>query len=480
MLAASDASRSIAPALDLRLSEVVSGLSCALDITEGQRPGHAARSCLIGMRIADEIGLSAVDRSHLYYALLLKDLGCSSNAARFAAIFAADDQELKANIKVVDWSKAYQAYAYVVRNVAPGQFWFRRVWQLLSVMARGPEGAREVVVTRCERGADIARRIGFEPPVVEAIRALDEHWDGHGQPYGLRRQTIPLLGRILGLAQTVEVFASSENVRVALDLAFSRRGSWFDPGLVDALWSTRNDAEFWQTLQGDPLPHVAALEPADRILRIDDEGLDAVVSAFAEVVDAKSPWTYQHSAGVARVADHMAGTLGLSSHARRQLSRAALLHDLGKLGVSSLILDKPGKLTDQEFSAMRRHPAATLEILNRVGCFREIAGLAAAHHERLDGRGYHLGLSASDIALGSRILCVADIADALTMSRPYREGLPPERVLSILSAQTGSAVDPACVEALEIMFRAQAAPAVDAAPAATLVPALAEDFIQAA
>src|SRR5262249_35914621 len=141
---------------DVRLSEVLAGLSYALDLTEGQRPGHAARTCLIGMRIAEAIGLPAEERSSLFYALLMKDLGCSSNSARFAAIFGADDHRLKTNLKTIDWSRAMQSFRYVAGNVAPGHFWLKRVWQALAVFARGPAGAREVVLTRCARGADIA------------------------------------------------------------------------------------------------------------------------------------------------------------------------------------------------------------------------------------------------------------------------------------------------------------------------------------
>ncbi|HEV3059952.1 MAG TPA: HD domain-containing phosphohydrolase, partial [Vicinamibacterales bacterium] len=188
---------------DVRVSEVLAGLSYALDLTEGQRPGHAVRSCVIGMRLADEIGLADDQRTSLFYALLMKDLGCSSNAARFAALFAADDHQLKADLKTIDWSRALTSFRYVATSVAPGQSWPRRVWRALAVFARGPEGAREVVRTRCERGADIAKLLRFSDDTVQAIRTIDEHWDGHGQPYELKGQAIPLLGRIVGFAQTV-------------------------------------------------------------------------------------------------------------------------------------------------------------------------------------------------------------------------------------------------------------------------------------
>jgi HD-GYP domain-containing protein (c-di-GMP phosphodiesterase class II) len=466
----------------VRLSEVLAGLSYALDLTEGQREGHAARSCLIGMRLADVVGLSQDDRSSLFYALLMKDLGCSSNAARFAALFAADDHDVKNAIKTIDWTRASEAFRLVTRSVAPGAFWLTRVWQTMAVLARGPEGARGVVRTRCERGADIAKMLGFTDATSQAIRALDEHWDGNGQPYGTRGADIPLLGRILGLAQTVEVFYSAYGVGTAYDVAVARRGRWFDPALVDALLAFRNDEPFWRSLGAANLvAQIEAVEPEDRVIMADADRLDVVAEAFARVIDAKSPWTFQHSNGVADLSAAIGARLGLGGAALVELRRGALLHDLGKLGVSSLILDKPGKLTADEFAVMRRHPGYTRDILTRVGCFRGLADMAASHHERLDGTGYHRRLDGGDLGLAARILCVADICDALRASRPYREGLPPERVVEIMSREAGTALDADCVEAMRhILLDYGNLDSVTVAPAVRVVPDLGEDYRQAA
>jgi len=465
----------------VRLSEVLAGLSYSLDLTEGSREGHSVRSCLIGMRIAEVMGLSQEDRSALFYALLMKDLGCSSNAARFAAIFAANDHDLKINLKLVNWSKAIESFRYVASNVAPGAFWLRRVWQLLAVMARGPAGARDVVLTRCERGADIAAMLGFQPATVDAIRALDEHWDGRGQPYGRKGHQIPLLGRILGLSQTLEVFFSQYGVLSAYDMAFARRGEWFDPDVVDALLSIRAEAAFWRWLrEGDPLSQIGSVEPADRVLTADEDRLDTVAEAFAKVIDAKSPWTYQHSNGVADLTVQIATVMGFAAEDVRRLRRAALMHDLGKLAVSNLILDKPGKLDDRELAIIRRHPLYTREILGRVGCFRHLAGVAAAHHERLDAKGYDLGLSGAAVPVEAKILCVADICDALRASRPYRAGLSTERVLDIMGREAGTAIDPDCYAALEHVLKRAATESSLDVPAVREVPALSEDYHQAA
>jgi putative nucleotidyltransferase with HDIG domain len=468
---------------DIRLSNVLAGLSYALDLTEGQREGHAVRSCLIGMRIAQELQLTPDQQSALFYALLMKDLGCSSNAARFAVLFGADDQRVKADLKTTDWPRALDAFRFVARNVAPGQFWLKRTFQLLGVLTRGPEGAREVVLTRCERGADIARTLGFNDDTAQAIRALDEHWDGAGQPYALEGDQIPLLARILGLAQTAEVFFTSYGVESAYDMAVARRGSWFDPAIVDAFLAFRSEGEFWQTLAGgDVQATLAQVEPADRVLVADDDRLDRVAEAFALVIDAKSPWTFQHSRGVAATSVAIAEVMGYPDDQVREIRRAALLHDVGKLGVSSLILDKPAALTDDEFQIMRRHTVATREILSRTGCFRHLATAAASHHERLDGSGYDLGLGRSELPMLTRVLCIADVCDALRASRPYRPAMPIERVLDIMRREVGEAIDPTCFEALQIAVGAETVvrPGAAEVPEVRLVSALADDYRQAA
>lgn len=466
---------------DVRLSEVLGGLSYALDLTEGQRPGHAARSCLVGMRIAEAIGLDPRERSSLFYALLMKDLGCSSNAARFAALFGAPDQEVKFNLKYVDWSQAFIALRFMASQVAPGKFAVERLWRLLALLSKGPDGPRELARTRCEQGADIASMLGLGAKASAAIRALDEHWDGGGQPYGTRGQNIPVLGRILGLAQTVEVFWSSYGADSAYDMAAARRGTWFDPEMVDALFAFRGDTSFWRELATDDL--VAALrahEPADQVAVATDERLDLVAEAFARVIDAKSPWTYQHSNGVAELAVAMGRRFAMPAEELRQLRRAALLHDVGKLGVSSLILDKPGKLTDEELQAMRRHPAHTHAILDRVSCFRPLAEAAASHHERLDGRGYHRGHATDRLDRHARILAAADICDALRASRPYRDGLPTERILDIMGRDAGTGIDRECYLAVQAILLESEPVKVPQAPAARVDRSLEEDYTQAA
>jgi HD-GYP domain-containing protein (c-di-GMP phosphodiesterase class II) len=430
------------------LSEVIGALSYALDLTEGEPPGHAQRSCLIGMRLAHELQLDAETRSDLFYALLLKDAGCTANAARMAALFGADDHELKRSGKRTDWSRKLPALIWSVRSVAPNETPRVKLERLLALKDEG-EVTRSLMQARCDRGAEIALMIGLSERTAEAIRTLDEHWDGHGQPRWLLGEQIPLLGRILCLAQTVEIFHAAGGVDDAYAVAVRRSGTWFDPELVKALGAFRRDKEFWASLAE---PDLTRWEPADRLIAVDDDRQLEIAKAFAAIVDAKSPWTYFHSDRTSLIATNMGAALGLDSEELGDLRRVALLHDIGKLAVSNRILDKPAGLTAAEYERVKEHPLFTRWVLERVSCFEYLAQVAAAHHERLDGSGYPRGLAAEDLTLPMRVLAVADVYEALTAERPYRHALTEEDALELIRRDVPDRLDADAYDALETVI----------------------------
>ena len=421
----------------IALSELIGALSSALDLAEGEPPGHAARSCLIGMRLANELGLDAATRSDLFYALLLKDVGCSANAAHMAALFGADDQVAKRTSKLVDWSRPLSAFVWSLRTVAPGRSLAAKSERLWAIRNEGAV-TQSLMRARCYRGAEVARKLGFAEPTAEAIRALDEHWDGRGQPLGLSGAEIPLAARILCLAQTVEVFHFTRGVRAACRVATRRSGQWFDPRLVETLVSFRADVGFWESLAE---PDISAVEPPDRVLIADEDRLDLIAEAFADVIDAKSRWTYEHCDRVYAIATGIAAQLGFDGATLRELGRAARLHDIGKLSISNRILDKPGPLTDEEFAKVKEHPITTGRILERVPSLGALAPLASAHHERLDGCGYPRGLGADELTMPMRVLAVADVYEALTAERPYRPAYTSERALELMRSDVPQRLD---------------------------------------
>ena len=438
---------------DLPLAKLIGALSYALDITEGQPPGHCVRCCLIGMRIGRAIGLPDKSLWELYYTLLLKDVGCSSNAARICELYMTDDIAFKRDFKWVDGSFP-QVVRFVLGHTGLGVGLIDKFKVLLSSMRTREEAAQELVSTRCQRGASIARRLRFHERVAQGVHSLDEQWNGKGRPDHLVGDAIPIYSRIALLAQVVDVFHTSGGPEAALEEAHARRGTWFEPRLVDALAKLGTEDDLWTMLKAPNLSdYVFAAEPALQLIQVDEDYLDAVAAAFGEIVDSKSPFTAGHSGRVALYTDLIAAELGLSAERRRWLYRGALLHDVGKLGVSNAILDKPGKLDAAEWDAVKKHAQFTEEILSRIPQFAELAVVAAAHHERLDGKGYPRGISESEIALETRIITTADIFDAITAERPYRAAVPLEKTLDIMRETVGTALDPTCFEALERVAR---------------------------
>jgi HD-GYP domain-containing protein (c-di-GMP phosphodiesterase class II) len=432
----------------IALSTLLSALSAALDLTEGQPMGHAVRTCLIALRLAETLGLSPQEQADLHLSALLKDSGCSSNAARMCAIFGCDDIQAKADSKIQDWCRLSEAVKFAVTHTVPYASALERL-RKLGELLRLPGRVMDILSeARCTRGAEIARSLGLSAAAAEAIYHLDEHWDGLGAIAGLRGSAIPLLSRILCLAQTMEVFSTTFGVESALAVARERSGRWFDPELVRAALDLSRDAAFWEAARTGPYELLEAMTTATVRGQSSEAGTDSVCNAFASIVDAKSSFTAEHSSRVAEVAVLISARIGLNASRQRRLYRAGLLHDLGKLAVSNLILDKPGKLDDNEMAAIMQHPLHTEQILKRIPAFDRLTAIAAAHHERLDGSGYHRGVSGDGLDLDMRILAVADVYDALSADRPYRAALSQEKVRSILREESGSRLDPACVEAL--------------------------------
>jgi HD-GYP domain-containing protein (c-di-GMP phosphodiesterase class II) len=193
---------------------------------------------------------------------------------------------------------------------------------------------------------------------------------------------------------------------------------------------------------------VLALEPGRFEVPLDDDYLDDIATAFGQVVDSKSPYTSGHSARVALYTDLIAEAMGLDMERRRWLKRGALLHDVGKLGVSNSVLDKAGQLDAEEWKAVRSHAALTESILSRIHAFGDLARVAGAHHERLDGGGYPRGLKADEITMETRIITTADIFDAITAERPYRGAVPIPKTLEMMGKTVGTAIDENCYAAL--------------------------------
>ena len=447
----------------LASSVVIASLSRALDLAEGEPMGHAIRACWLGMQIAKWLELRPAERQDLYYALLLKDAGCSANAYSVTHWFQADDLTTKAELKITDWSSQWRSMVFAIRQTAPSAPITRRMAQLVSLGSRGVGLANELVEVRCTKGAEMVRQLGWAEPAAAAVLSLDEHWNGSGRPRGLKGEEIPLLSRIALLSQTVEIFWRRGGGRAAETVLRQRRGKWFDPVLVDLVLAHAGGAKLWRQLGEITHPeHVGYLDPEPRI--IPSGSLDDMIrigEVFAAVVDAKSPWTTNHSTRTAALARLMAENMNFSATEQDRVGLAGLLHDLGKLAVSNAILDKAGPLLPEEMEEMQRHTSITHEILSPLWPLDDVAEVAAAHHERLDGTGYHRRLRGPEMPHGADILAVADVYEALTAHRPYRRGMEADEAIAVLKKDQGTRLAGEPIAALEQMVASKRADEVE-------------------
>lgn len=438
----------------MTLGEVLSALSYALDVTEGARPGHAVRACLLGTRLGVEVGLSAAELTDLYYALLLKDIGCSGNAARMAEAFRADDQMVKQHFKLVDREKLgkvnRESLSFVWKNVAPDEDTLGRAREVYRMLRTPGDLTAEVIGARCERGASILHKLGLGIDTCAAVYALDEHWNGQGLPDHLHAAEIPLLARICAVAQHLDLFCTEFGSARALETLLQRSGKWYDPEVVQAAESLNRHGGLWKgCLPGDDAARqradVVALDP-DSSAGLADRDVDLVCSGFADVVDAKSPFSYRHSIATAEIASLMSRAMDLSTERVELVRRAALLHDIGMLSVPNTILDKPGRLSPAELAVVHRHPEVGADIVSRVRAFGDVAQLVRQHHERLDGSGYPFGIPGDQLSTEARILAVADVLSAMLGQRSYRPDLHPAEIQRQLAAEMHSRLDPEVVE----------------------------------
>ena len=317
---------------EIKLAELLSSLSLALDLVEGQPAGHCVRCCWIGIHVGRELCLDEAQIWELYYTLLLKDLGCSSNAARICQLYLTDDLSFKRDFKTVNAGNLTEALRFVLSHTGMEAGLAERFRALVHVVRNSGQLSGELMETRCQRGAEIARKMRFSEAVAAGIQNLDEHWNGAGLPLQQSGEAIPLYSRIALLAQVVDVFQADDGGAVsALKEVELRSGTWFDPTVVAAFRNVAADPAFWMALQSSDLTHaIFDLEPARYSMIVDEELLDDIADASAQVVDAKSPFTAGHSERVTLFSDMIAEQLGFSAERRQWLKRAALLHDIGK------------------------------------------------------------------------------------------------------------------------------------------------------
>ena len=390
-----------------------------MDLGTGQPMEHGLRTCWLSLAAAEELGLDSAARSCVFYVALLRFLGCTSDAAETAVLAGGDDVGFNAAMAPMLMAQPSEAMRYFVRHLAEDHPLRRRVGRVVRALS-DPGMTRRSLAQHCEVGARLAARVGLGESVCQALAHAYERWDGQGHPAGLGGEDVPVAVRIVSVARDAELWARQAGWPTAVEVLAHRRGHGYDPAVVDVVVG---GGERWLAeIIDDPCAMVLDAEP-EPVVRIDDAGLDAALAAVADLTDIKSPWLRGHSTGVAELVVAAAGAAGLSATDGAVLGRAALVHDVGRVGVPNGIWDRAGPLTVDQWERVRLHPYLSERVLRRCALLVPFADLAARHHERADGSGYHRGATGEQLDVGARLLAAADTYHAMTEDRPHRRAL---------------------------------------------------------
>jgi HD-GYP domain-containing protein (c-di-GMP phosphodiesterase class II) len=406
----------------LRLAELVAAWSLATDLGLGLPQEHVLRQCRIALGLADRLGLGEAERAATYYVALLAWVGCSADSHELARHFG-DDLALRADAHRADLA-GLPMVGFMLRRVGTGRSPLRRAGMAATLVATGGRQAAEAMTAHCQVAASIAQRLGLGPEVQEPLLHVFSRWDGAGMPRGAAGEDLPLAIRLVHVAAFTEVHHRVGGVDAALGVARARAGGQFDPHVAAAFADCGHEL-LAELAEESSWEAVIAAEPGLAKALAGDE-LDAALEAVADFADLKSPWFTGHSRGVAGLAAAAAQSAGLPADAVTELRRAALVHDVGRTGVPNTIWDKPGPLSEGERERVRLHPYFTERVLARPEALARLGAVAAGHHERLDGSGYHRSLPGSVLSPATRLLAAADVYHAMTEARPHRAALASE------------------------------------------------------
>ncbi len=402
-------------------AEVLAALSVAIDLGLGQPAEHMLRSALIATRLADRLGLTEAQRDCIYYSTLIMWIGCHADSHEYARWFG-DDIAVRRDSYLLDWSGLpYQRF--LLANLGRGESLLSRLKTVATLYANARGHITALIHSHCTSAALLAEHIGLADDVQTALRFTFERFDGGGLPAGASGDAIPIEMRVAQLADMVEVHQREYGVEGAVAMVRTRRGGQFDPAVVDAFVADPAGVLAVPST-GDVWP-VALQQAPDRGTRLDGDALDALLVALGDFVDLKCPFTLGHSRAVAQLTADAATGVGLDVEDVTLARRAASVHDIGRIGVSNQIWSKSGGLTTAEFERMRLHPYLTERILSRVPGLKEVASVAANHHECLGGSGYPRGLAARQLTMPDRVLACAVSYQSALEPRPYREALGP-------------------------------------------------------
>jgi HD-GYP domain-containing protein (c-di-GMP phosphodiesterase class II) len=432
-----------AGAAGIRVTELLASLSLATDLGTGQPMGHGLRTCLRSVEVARRLGLDDDGVREVHQVALLRFLGCSGDASETAAVAGGDNLSFFAAMAPVLNGGPREQVGRLVRSVGAGLPGTSRVRKVAGALA-DPAGRHRSLSAHCEVAARLGARLGLAEGVIDALAHVYERWDGKGAPAGLAGEEVPIAVRVVSVVRDAELLGRVAPDEV-LDIVRARRGRAYDPAVVGAVLECPADdapegAGAWDAvLAAEPAP-ARVLAPAE---------VDRALEAAADFADLYSPWTRGRSPRVGALARDAALACGLGGAEAHAIWRAALVQDVGRVGVAAGIWDHPGRLGPDAWEQVRLHPYLGERVLARCTGLGDLGLLAGAHHERLDGSGYHRGASAEAISTQVRLLAAADVLVALGEERPHRPAQDPSSAVEALRAEVSAGrLDPTAVEAV--------------------------------
>ena len=415
----------------LRLAEMVASLSLATDLGLGLPQEHVLRQTVIATRLARIAGCSDDEQAAVFYVSLLAWVGCIADSPEMTHWFG-DDRTLRAESYAVD-KTGLPMMAFMFRHVGAGTSPVRRITVIGRFFAAGRRDALNSFVTHCQTTGDIAERLGLPDAVRRALAHAFERWDGKGSPDGLRGDQIERVTRIVQVADDAEVIARMHGVDAAVTMLRDRRGTEFDPALVDVVVAHVDDVlggldevDAWSLV-------IDGSTALDRPLS--ERDLDDVLATFADYADLKSTWFLGHSRTFAELAADAAGRLGLKVGDIALARRAALVARLGVTGVANSVWDKPGPLTAFERERVQTVPYLTERILSRHPRLAELGAVAGLAHELMDGSGYPRGVAGAAIPVAARLIAAAEVYVATGEARPHRAALDDRARVALLRTE---------------------------------------------
>ena len=427
----------------VRLAEVLAALSLATDAGNGFPLEKSLRTAVIAVRLGERLGVESRALADVYYVALLRSIGCTAYSHETAALLGGDDIAFHGVYEQLDPGHPAEFLRDAVTGIGSWAPPVVRARSVATFLAVGARKGREATRSACEVSVSLAHRLGLSAGVADGLDQVYERFDGRGGPAGLRGDQLCLPARIAHLADIAAIAHLDGGDGAARGAVAHRRGGHFDPALADAFGDCADEVLAGLDAE-DMLDAALAAEPPPRA-SFPRGDLERFTAAFGDFADLKSPWTLGHSRRVGR----LAGDAAPGAEHRDALVLAGHLQDLGRAAVPNGIWDKPKRLGAAEWERVRLHPYYTERILARTGALAALAPLAGAHHERLDGSGYHRGLAAPALTRPMRVLAAADVYAAMTADRPHRPALEPAAAAHALRAECDSGrLDAEAVEAV--------------------------------